>query len=134
MSYAKAKANYAAEHGESAPASSSDDEQLPCRFCPNTAPRKVLSLFGARCMDCYRQYERLGYSGAEPPQQIRQADWVGSAKKRAQEAPRSPVGAFAGMAEAMHNATEVRQIRRAELAGLDDDQVNAQLQLAGGVA
>lgn len=33
-----------------------DDELMPCRFCQKATPRVVLSIHGARCMECYRHY------------------------------------------------------------------------------
>lgn len=61
---------------------------MPCLFCGTHTQSRVLSLYGARCDRCYRQYLELGYSGNEPPRQQRQAAWVPAAAERARRGPK----------------------------------------------
>lgn len=101
------------------------DALLPCRYCGEPTRRKTLSYLGARCEPCFVQFQRLGYSGEQPPRQAKQAAWVKAAAARikARRAGRGEPNAFAALPPQLHE----RQAERGAPKGLSDDEANALL-------
>lgn len=99
---------------------------IACGYCGAATTRETLSALGARCRPCFEQYQRQGYSGAQPARQARQCPEVRAdqAKIAAYMADRTaPPSVFADLSAALHKRLEDRRI-----TGLDDDSVNALLQ------
>lgn len=100
---------------------------LPCRFCGLPTKRGTLSTWGARCLPCVGQYQRLGYSGGQPAPQAQQAAWVKPAASKVFSVPGDLGSALAPLAERLHE----RMAERAAIpADLDEDAVNGLLQEA----
>lgn len=102
---------------------------LPCRYCGVQTKRETLSLLGARCRECFAQYQRLGYSGGQPPREAAQAGWVKAEAAKVRE-KRAGLGPLPGL-EALSEAIRRRAAARDQLRGLGDDEVNAMLASGG---
>lgn len=116
--------------GETAP------DVLACRYCGTATSRDVLSSLGARCSACFAQFQRMGYSGQVAPRQAKQCPEVraDAARIRAwREEQRAAGGTVPNSFGMLADRLKVRQAQleagREALQGLDDDQVNALLQV-----
>lgn len=106
-------------------------DTLACRYCGAATTRETFSALGARCRPCFEVYQRQGYSGLHQPPEIRQAPWVKAEAQRARQgrATRGPDGnAFAALSQQL----QARKADRESVRGLDDDEVNALLDMEAG--
>lgn len=102
---------------------------LPCGFCGVATKRETLTALGARCSACFGQYQRLGYSGGQPPREHKQAGWVKAAAEKVR-AKAAGMETLPGL-DALSSAIRRRQAGREQLRGMDVDDVNALLQSGG---
>lgn len=119
--YAEVRADDSPRSGKSE--NDSADELLPCRFCGIATKRNILTALGARCEGCWRKYQSIGYSGSQRTPQLRQADWIRKAARRAAEIGGSrQIEGHVGSAVAGRAAS--LSAKHAVPRGLSDDEVN----------